>query len=391
MTSLDLGLVTPDLVLGGASSVGYQTPHLVLDIDRAVERFALISAAFGPGSVHYAVKANPHPILLDALVRAGSRFDVSSPGEVQACLSAGAAPTDLLYSNPVKRTSDIAAARQAGVQRFVADSDGEIAKVAVAAPGSEVLIRISTSGEGSDWPLSGKFGCAPQEAVALLRQAADLGLGAAGIAFHVGSQQRDPSRWQAPIASASWAFGRLRKIGINPRVLDIGGGLPAAHEGSFPSLGGYRDTIFGALDRHFDSDPPELIIEPGRGVVGDAGWLTSEVVGVSWRGGRRWIYIDAGVYTGLVETLWEAIRYRLYTERDESELGPAVLAGPTCDSVDVLYEKAPVMLPLSLREGDRIVFGSAGAYTTSYSTVGFNGFAPLPTICRARTQGDLSR
>ena len=103
MTSLDLGLVTPDLVLGGASSAGNQTPHLVLDIDRAVERFAIISAAFGPGSVHYAVKANPHPILLDALVRAGSRFDVSSPGEVQACLSAGAAPTDLLYSNPVKR------------------------------------------------------------------------------------------------------------------------------------------------------------------------------------------------------------------------------------------------------------------------------------------------
>ena len=128
-----------------------------------------------------------------------------------------------------------------------------------------------------------------------------------------------------------------------------------------------------------------------RGVVGDAGWLTSEVVGVSWRGGRRWIYVDAGVYTGLVETLGEAIRYRLYTERDESELGPAVLAGPTCDSVDVLYEKAPVMLPLTLREGDRIVFGSAGAYTTSYSTVGFNGFAPLPTICRARAQGDLPR
>jgi len=160
MTSLDLGVVTPDLVLGDASSAGHETPHLVLDIDRAVERYAIISAAFGSASVHYAVKANPHPILLEALVRAGSRFDVASPGEVQACLSAGATATDLLYSNPVKRTSDIAAAWQAGVRRFVADSDGEIAKVAVAAPGSEVLIRIGTSGEGSDWPLSGKFGCA---------------------------------------------------------------------------------------------------------------------------------------------------------------------------------------------------------------------------------------
>jgi ornithine decarboxylase len=332
------------------------------------------------------VKANPHPILLEALVAAGSRFDVASSGEVEVCLRVGAAATDLLYSNPVKRTSDIAAAREAGVRRFVADSDSEVAKVAVAAPGSEVLIRIATSGEGSDWPLSGKFGCAPQEAVALLQQAAELELEPAGIAFHVGSQQRDPSRWEAPIASASRAFRELRNRGIELHVLDIGGGLPAAHEGNFPSLSVYRDTIFEVLQRHFSSDPPELIIEPGRGIVGDAGWLNSEVVGVNWRGGRRWIYVDVGVYTGLVETLGEAIRYQLYTEQDESELGPAVLAGPTCDSVDVLYEKAPVMLPLGLREGDRIVFGSAGAYTTSYSTVGFNGFPPLRTICRARAQ-----
>jgi ornithine decarboxylase len=386
-TSSDVDLVIDDLVRGDENPASsYQTPHLVLDIDRAVEQFLMISAAFGSGSVHYAVKANPHPTLLEALVRAGSRFDVASPGEVHACLRAGAAAIDLLYSNPVKRTAHITAAWEAGVRRFVTDSDGEVAKVAAAAPGSEVLIRIDTSGEGSDWPLSGKFGCAPQEAVALLRQAADLGLEAAGIAFHVGSQQRDPSRWEAPIASASRAFGELRDLGIDLRILDIGGGLPAAHEGNFPSLGVYRDTIFGALERYFGSDPPELIIEPGRGVVGDAGWLTSEVVGVNWRGGRRWVYVDVGVYTGLVETLGEATRYRLFTERGESELGPAVLAGPTCDSVDVLYEKAPVMLPLSLQEGDRIVFGSAGAYTTSYSTVGFNGFAPLPTICRRRAE-----
>jgi ornithine decarboxylase len=265
------------------------------------------------------------------------------------------------------------------------DSDGEVAKVAAAAPGSEVLIRIDTSGEGSDWPLSGKFGCTPQEAVVLLRQGADLGLEPAGIAFHVGSQQRDPSRWEPPIASASWVFDQLRDLGIDLRVVDIGGGLPAAHEGSFPSLSVYRDTIFGALQRHFGSDPPKLIIEPGRSVVGDR--LADK------RGCRRELARRTAlglcrrrVYTGLVETLGEVIRYRLFTEWDQSELGPAVLAGPTCDSVDVLYEKAPVMLPLSLREGDRIVFGSAGAYTTSYSTVGFNGFAPLPTICRRRAQ-----
>jgi ornithine decarboxylase len=356
------------------------TPHLVLDVDRAVARFLIMSSAFGPGTVHYAVKANPHPVLIQALAQAGSRFDVASPGELELCLSAGVTANHLVYSNPVKRGADIATAFARGVRRFAADSAGEIGKLAVAAPGSEVLIRVATSGAGSDWPLSGKFGCAPSEAAPLLRQVGRSGLVAAGIAFHVGSQQRDPSRWEEPIALAATAFAEVRDAGLRPHVLDIGGGLPAAHEGSFPSFDVYRATIQAAVQRYFGGDRPELIIEPGRAIVGDAGWLASEVIGVSWRGGRRWVYLDAGIYTGLVETLGEAIRYRLTTDRDGEQRGPVVLAGPTCDSVDVLYEKTPVMLPLSLREGDRVVFGSAGAYTTSYSTVGFNGFPPLPTV-----------
>ena len=142
----------------------------------------------------------------------------------------------------------------------------------------------------------------------------------------------------------------------------------------------YVDTIHQALGDYFAEPRPRLIIEPGRGVVGDAGVLVTEVVGVSWRGGRRWVYLDAGIYSGLVETLGEAIRYRLTTDRDGDERGPVVLAGPTCDSVDVLYEQTPALLPLTLREGDQVTFCSAGAYTTSYSTVGFNGFAPLATV-----------
>jgi ornithine decarboxylase len=332
--------------------------------------------------VHYAVKANPHPALVAALARAGSRFDVASAGEVDLGVAAGVDPTHLLFSNPVKGRSDIRHAHCAGVRLFVADSIDEIVKLSAVAPGCDVLVRLGTTGVGSDWPLSGKFGCSAEESVALLVEAAASGLGAAGLAFHVGSQQRDPSRWEPPIAVAAEVFGQLRNRGLSPSVLDIGGGLPAAHEGEHPDLDAYCHSIDASIERHFGTQRPEFIVEPGRGIVGDAGTLVAEVLGVTWRGGRRWVYLDVGIYTGLVETLGEAIRYRLDTDLEDSELEPAVLAGPTCDSADVLYEKTPVMLPVTLAEGDEVRFGSAGAYTSSYSTVGFNGFAPLATILR---------
>ena len=377
MTPLRLGpIATP----ADSPPVLAATPYLLLDVGAAVARFTTIAEAFGTDAVHYATKANPHPALIAALVRAGSRFDVASPAEVDLCLNAGADPAHLVYSNPIKRRADIRYAAGRGVSIFAADTVEEIAKLAEAAPGAAVLARLATSGAGSDWPLSGKFGCAGADVVPLLRFAAERGLQAAGVSFHVGSQQCDPQRWRAPIAQAAAAYRELQAEGLRPWLLDIGGGLPAAHEGDYPCFQTYVDTIHQALDDYFAEPRPRLIIEPGRGVVGDAGALVTEVVGVSWRGGRRWVYLDAGIYSGLVETLGEAIRYRLTTDRDDDPRGPVVLAGPTCDSVDVLYERTPVQLPLSLREGDRVVFGSAGAYTSSYSTVGFNGFAPLPTV-----------
>ncbi len=356
------------------------TPHLRLDVTRAVRRYRLLARLFGRDAVHYAVKANPHPDLVLALAAAGCHFDVASPGEVAVALAARADPGRLLYSNPVKRRDDVASAATLRVRRFVADSASEVVKISHAAPGAEVLIRLATSGLGSDWPLSGKFGCAVEDLVTLLGLAADRGLDPVGIAFHVGSQQRDPGRWEPPIAEAARAWREAATVGVPLRVLDVGGGFPADHEGEHPRLVTYRDVIVAALDRHFGRVRPELVIEPGRGLVGDAGWVVSEVLGVSWRAGRRWVYLDVGVYTGLVETLGESIRYRLDTTQVGGPCGPVVLAGPTCDSVDVLYEQNPVHLPLSLGEGDRVVFRSAGAYTSSYSTVGFNGFSPLPTV-----------
>lgn len=367
-------------VVPPAAAATPATPYLVLDVDAAVQQYGRIAAGFGASAVHYAVKANPHPALVSALVAAGSRFDVASAGEVDLCLASGADPAHLVYSNPMKRRSDIAYAAGLGVRLFAADSIDEVVKLAATAPGCDVLVRLATTGAGSDWPLSGKFGCPPGEAVELLTAAASLGLGAAGLSFHVGSQQRDPDRWDPPLRQAAELFGELRRRGLEPWLLDIGGGLPAGHEGEHPALSTYCARITASIDHHFGPERPRLIVEPGRAVVGDAGTLVARVLGVTWRGGRRWVYLDVGVYTGLVETLGEAIRYHLETDRPGDELAAAVLAGPTCDSVDVLYEKDPVRLPATLVEGDEIRFRSAGAYTASYSTVGFNGFAPLPTV-----------
>ncbi len=354
------------------------TPWLDLDLDIAARRLDELRGALPGTDIHYAVKANPHPALLRRLHRAGSRFDVASPAEVAAALAAGAPAGELLYSNPVKRRADVAAAQALGVRLFVVDSDDETAKVADAAPGSSVLARLSTTGVGSDWSLSRKFGCSTRDCVGVLLAAARLGLDPAGVAFHVGSQQRDPQAWAAPIAAAATVFDALRESGSPLWLLDLGGGFPARHEGQHPPLARYSEAIEQALTDAFGARRPRTLVRPGRGIVGDAGILVTSVLSVVWRAGVRWVYLDAGVFSGLMETLDEAIRYRIVTSADGGPTGPVALAGPTCDSADVLYQKTPVQLPLALAEGDQVRLLSAGAYT-SYSTVGFNGFAPLPT------------
>ncbi|MEO5852314.1 MAG: type III PLP-dependent enzyme [Nocardioides sp.] len=372
-------LLASDGVRTFAPSPTRPTPYLELDVRQAVRSYRRLATVLPRTAVHYAVKANPHPALLAALTGAGCHFDVASPAEVRACLAAGAQPEDLVYSNPIKRRADVVEAAALGVRLFVIDSLEETLKVAEAAPGSAVLCRLVTSGDGSDWPLSRKYGCSTSEAVTVLRRAAECGLDPAGISFHVGSQQRDPHAWASPIAAAARVFGCLREAGLRPWLLDLGGGFPAALEGGAPPLALYGASIDRALRQEFGVDRPRTLVEPGRAVVGDAGRLVSTVIAVVDRGDTRWVYLDAGVFTGLVETLDEAIRYRLATTVDGGPVGPCVLAGPTCDSADVLYEKTPALLPLALAEGDQVVLAAAGAYTTCYSTVGFNGFDPLPT------------
>ncbi len=363
-------------------TVPAETP--VLRVDTAVirERFLDLRAALPTVALHFAVKANPAPAVLRTLGPLGCKWDVASPGEIDAVLAAGGDAADCSYGNTIKKARDIAYAARCGIRSFTVDSAGELDKVTAHAPGSTVLVRITTTGMGADWALGGKFGCSGAEAATLLRTAVAAGH-RVGVAFHVGSQQRDPSAWDEPLRMAAALRRSLRHAapGCDLDVVDIGGGFPAGLLTSAPPIQRYGVAIEGSLQRHFGDDRPALIAEPGRHLVADAGVLDTEVVLVSERAGTRWVYLDAGLFTGLVEAYGESIRYRLQVLRDGrplgGDVGEVVLAGPTCDSLDVLYQRHRYALPLSLRPGDRLRFLSAGAYTASYSTVGFNGFPPL--------------
>ncbi len=356
------------------------TPVLRMDISVVRHRFLRLRAALPTVGLHYAVKANPAPQVLRALAALGCSWDVASPGEIEAVLDAGGDPADCSYGNTIKKAQDIAFARRCGIGSFTVDSPGELAKVSAHAPGSTVLVRVTTSGSGADWALGGKFGCSGLEAATLLHTAAAAGH-PVGIAFHVGSQQRDPNAWDEPLRLAAGLRAALRDSGSELEVVHIGGGFPALLFATPPPIEEYGSAIEAALQRHFGNDRPQLIAEPGRHLVADAGVLDTEVVLVSERAGARWVYLDADLLTGLVQAYGESIRYRIQALRDGRPLtgavGETILAGPTCDRPDVLYQRHRYLLPLALRPGDRLRFHSAGAYTATYSTVGFNGFAPL--------------
>jgi ornithine decarboxylase len=359
------------------------TPCLVLDLDVVARRYRELRAAMPFATPYYAVKASPEPAVIRRLAGLGARFDVASPAEIELCLGCGAAPESLSYGNTIKKAADIGYAHRLGVRLFAFDSMREVEKLARMAPGASVFCRLLAGSAGARWPLGDKFGCTPELAIDLLRQAAKLDLHPYGVSFHVGSQQTDPFRWEASIASAADVFAELELAGIELEMLNLGGGYPVRYLDEVPPVSRYGEVIKAALDRWFDGrDRPVILSEPGRYIAAEAGVLRTQVVSVRrpCAGCDRWIYLDAGKFGGLAETEGEAIRYRLATGHGEP-MKPVVLAGPTCDSVDVISRRTMYALPLALDIGDTVDFLSAGAYTASYSSVGFNGFPPLRTYC----------
>ncbi|MCD2194482.1 type III PLP-dependent enzyme [Actinomycetospora endophytica] len=369
------------------------SPRLELDLGVVEAAHRTFRDALPESETAYAVKANPHPAVLALLAEQGASVDLASRGELDACLLAGVPPERMSWGNPLKKPSDVRAAVAAGVHRFTTDAASDVDLLARLAPGADVTVRLGADDTGSATPFSGKFGVAPDEAADLLRRARDAGLRPHGLGFHPGSQQTDPASWRRGIAAAARA---VESFGAPVAELNVGGGFPTPHAaGPVPDLSGCADAIRAALAEHADvpgvgSWRPHLVAEPGRALVAEAGVLVAEVVLVTERAGRRWVYLDVGRYQGLAETEGEMIVYRLRTPGypTAAPSGHVVLAGPTCDGDDVLYRHADVRLPLDLAAGDTVEFLGAGAYTSSYASVGFNGLPPLPTVIRDRATDD---
>jgi ornithine decarboxylase len=356
------------------------TPCLVLDVDGVEHNYRALARALPLAHIYYAVKANPAAPILERLVALGSRFDAASIEEVTACLAAGAQPGAISYGNTIKKVASIQRAFAAGVSMYAFDSDEELEKLAAHAPGSRVYCRLLVENKGAEWPLSRKFGTTAENALRLMVRARELGLDPYGLSFHVGSQQTSTAAYEAAVGRVAMLFTDLKHAGIELRMINLGGGFPARYRSEVPGVDEFANAIMRAMTDHFGNALPEMVVEPGRYMVGDTGVVCAEVVLVSRKSPDdpvRWVYLDIGRFGGLAETEGEAVKYPITTDHDGEDTGPVVIAGPSCDSVDTLYERSNYRLPLALRGGDRVLLHATGAYVTTYASQGFNGFAPL--------------
>ncbi|ARS47642.1 MULTISPECIES: type III PLP-dependent enzyme [Pseudomonadaceae] len=359
----------------------HETPFVVIDRQIISDAYDQLGNCFPFAKIYYAVKANPAVEIIELLRDKGSSFDIASIYELDKVMATGVGPERISYGNTIKKSRDIRYFFDKGVRLFATDSEADLRNIAKAAPGSKIYVRILTEGSTSaDWPLSRKFGCQPDMALDLLILAKQLGLVPYGISFHVGSQQRDIDVWDAAIAKVKVIFERLREEdGITLQMINMGGGFPANYIQRTNDLETYAEEITRFLKEDFGDDLPEIILEPGRSLIANAGVLVSEVVLVARKSRtavERWVYADVGKFSGLIETMDESIKFPIWTEK-KGEMEEVVIAGPTCDSADIMYEHYKYGLPLNLASGDRLYWLSTGAYTTSYSAVEFNGFPPL--------------
>lgn len=365
--SLDFAIVRE------AVKQGYKTPFLLIDPELIRIKARRFKASMPRVQPHYAVKANPHPAVLKVLIEEGVGFEIASIAELDQLLELGVPAAEIFYSNPIKSREYLEYAAAKGVEWYVLDSVDELRKIVSVKPDAKMYLRIETQNAGSDWPLSGKFGATLPESREIIDEAAKLKADLAGVTFHVGSQCRNLENWAIGIDNAELVFDIMREAGLKPRLLNIGGGYPVRHVKPIPSIEKIGESINEAL-----KDIPDdirVMAEPGRFMVSDSAYLISRVVGTAVRHGTRWVYLDTGVFHGLMETV-EGMQYEVYTDHTGVEI-PCTVAGPSCDSMDVMMRDE--MLPEDLKEGDYVYVPNVGAYCTSYASH-FNGFPPPEVV-----------
>lgn len=362
---------------------GAERDRIVYDLTGIEAQYDALRGELPGVTVRFAMKACPVDEVLACLAERGAGFDAASPGEIEQALRTGVAPGNVHYGNTVKSDSEIAAAHRLGITTFATDCVEDVRAVARHAPGARVFCRLTTTGDGAVWGLTGK--CGSDDPVGVLDEARRHGLVPAGLSVHVGSQQLTVRAWRRALDDLAAVLPRLESRGIRLDHVNLGGGLPA---------GGYLDRdgnpltpptaeIFAAIRagmrRLRDSSGGDLdfIVEPGRHLVADHGTIRAHVTRLTRRG-QTWLYLSCGRFNGLYES--DRLRYRMeFPTRIGGRSVPAVVAGPTCDSDDTLGG-APMPVPEDLASGDPVWIHSAGAYATSYTTRGFNGYGPLPCV-----------
>lgn len=358
-----------------------ETPFLVLDLDVIKAKFIELRTYFPIAKPYFAVKACPSDEVLKLLHELGSNFDVATVYELDQLLNLGVSPERMSYGNTIKKIKDIAYAYEKGIRLFVTDCEIDLRNLAQHAPGANVFFRVMTDNSGADWPLSRKFGSHPDVIYSLVLLARDLGLVPYGLSFHVGSQQRDIGQWDEAIARCYYIFNAAKECGIELKMINLGGGFPANYLTPTNPIEIYTQEIARYIQEDFGDNMPEIIIEPGRSLTADAGIIVSEVIMVAEKAKyntNRFVFVDIGKFGGLIETIEESIKYPIYFDK-EGMNEEVILCGPTCDSMDILYEDTKYPMPDTIEPGDRMYVFTAGSYTQSYSSVYFNGFPPLHT------------
>ena len=361
-----------------------ETPFLLINLDKIERNYDNLKKNIPYAKIFYAVKSNPEKEILQTLANKESNFDIATTFELDMILSLNISPKRISYGNTIKKEKDIAYAFSKGVRLFATDSLSDLKKISLHAPGAKVFFRILCDGNGADWPLSKKFGADPDIIFNLAIKAKSLGLIPYGLSFHVGSQQREINQWNNAITQCKYLFDSLKNKNIKLKMINIGGGFPSDYIQPTKNLKTYSKEITKFLKNNFGNNFPEIIIEPGRSIVGDSGIIITEIVLISEKSkinNYKWLYLDIGKFGGLIETIDEAIKYPLFPEKQDKKKQEYIIAGPTCDSYDILYENYKYKLNKNLKEKDKIYILTTGAYTASYSSICFNGIPPLKVYC----------
>ncbi|MDY4920428.1 MAG: type III PLP-dependent enzyme [Phascolarctobacterium sp.] len=359
----------------------FGTPLLVLSLKEVKKSYTVLKKYLPRVKVHYAIKANPHPEILRVMAELGSCFDVASDGEIHTLHDMGVAGQRMIYANPVKLGVGLEACRQCGVTKMTFDSASEIDKIKSKLPGATVLLRLRIDNSSAHVDLNKKFGAARENALELMLKAQEAGLDMAGIAFHVGSQTVSADPYLEALDIARELFEEAETAGLKLRILDIGGGFPIPEPKVKFNLPEMLKQIAARLDEDFPET--EIWAEPGRYICGTAVNLITSVVGVTERGGQPWYFLDEGLYGTFSGVLFDQWDFKLLSFKDsEVEKVAATFAGPSCDSLDIMF-RGRMTVPLEV--GDLLLVPSCGAYTSASATT-FNGFSKARFVVWEKVQ-----